>query len=184
MIEAIVLWQRLDTPGHDACALVRLGDGWRLEGAAAFWHEGAPAQLGCQVTCNRDWTSREARVRGWLGTQAVDLVLVRGPGGGWTLNGLPAPDAADHADIDLGFTPATNVLPIRRAGLAVGEAAELPAAWLDVAAGSLTVLPQRYERRGATAFWYEAPTTGYADLLETTAEGLVRRYPQLWTACE
>jgi hypothetical protein len=33
-------------------------------------------------------------------------------------------------DIDLGFSPSTNLLPIRRLTLAVGEAATVRAAWL------------------------------------------------------
>jgi hypothetical protein len=64
--------------------------------------------------------------------------------------------------------------------LAEGQAAEAPAAWLDVSAGTLQVLPQRYERRTAATYWYEAPTVGYAGMLEVTPIGFTRRYPGLW----
>jgi hypothetical protein len=83
-------------------------------------------------------------------------------------------------DLDYGFTPATNLIQLRRSSLAVGAAADLPAAWLDVAAGTLQVLPQRYERRGEASYWYESPTFSYAALLEVTNDGFVRRYPGLW----
>jgi len=43
MIEAAILWRRLDTEGHDSCQLFRLADGWRLTGMAVFGHEGKPA---------------------------------------------------------------------------------------------------------------------------------------------
>jgi hypothetical protein len=42
------------------------------------------------------------------------------------------------------------------------------------------VLPQRYVRLTATGYWYESPTANYAALLETTADGLVIKYPGLW----
>ena len=43
-------------------------------------------------------------------------------------------------------------------------------------------LPQRYERRSATTYWYESPTAGYAELLELAPSGFVSRYPGLWEA--
>jgi hypothetical protein len=47
--------------------------------------------------------------------------------------------------MDLGFTPATNLLQLRRPALEPGQAAAAPAAWLDVSAGTLEELTQRYE---------------------------------------
>jgi uncharacterized protein len=85
-----------------------------------------------------------------------------------------------YIDLDLGFTPATNLLQLRRLALADGQAAEAPVAWLDVAVGTLTVLPQRYERRGDATYWYEAPSVPYTGLLEVTPTGFIRRYPDLW----
>lgn len=98
------------------------------------------------------------------------------------LNGV-AVDGLDHlVDLDLGFTPATNLPQLRRVPLAAGEAAEVPVAWLDMPAGRLGLLPQRYERRSESVYWYEAPTVGYAALLEVDPSGFIRRYPGLWEA--
>lgn len=182
MIVDTILWRRLDTPGHDACRLEQRNGGWHLKGTAVFRHEAVPARLSYHVTCAPDWTTREGRVSGWLGTQTVELGLARTPEGVWTLNGTVLAGLADCVDLDLGFTPATNLLPIRRLGLAMGEAANAPAAWLDVAAGTVAALPQRYERRDSAAYWYGASSVGYAELLEITAMGFVRRYPRLWEA--
>ena len=46
--------------------------------------------------------------------------------------------------------------------------------------GKLDVLLQRYERRSAFTYWYEAPRFKYAALLEVDAVGFARRYPGLW----
>lgn len=179
---AAILWRRLDTPGHDACRLGGSGAGWTLEGTAVFRHEGGPAWLTYHVACDLAWRTRQGTVHGWLGMRPVEFGIARTPGGVWTLNGAVVPGLEPLVDLDFGFTPATNLPQLRRAALAPGQAADVPVAWLDVTAGTLTVLPQRYERRAEAAYWYEAPSVDYAGLLEVTDAGFVRRYPGLWEA--
>ena len=77
--------------------------------------------------------------------------------------------------------PATNLLPLRRLDLPRGGAADAAAAWLDVRAGTLVRLPQRYFRRTASTYRYEAPTVGYAADLAVSDAGFVTQYPGLWT---
>jgi hypothetical protein len=177
-----ILWRRLDTPGHDACRLEPTDDGWRLDGAAAFRHEGVPARLAYHVACDAGWRTREGSVQGWVGTQPVDVRVQRSADGHWTLNGDAVPGLDGCVDLDLGFTPATNLLPLRRVALEIGQAASVPVAWLDVPAGTLGVLHQRYERRAGNAYWYEAPRFDYAALLTVGPLGFVTRYPGLWEA--
>jgi uncharacterized protein len=177
----LFLWRRLDVPGHDACRLEEDARGWTLSGTATFLHEGQPAQLAYQVACDREWRAREGRVRGWVGARAVEVRIGRSPQGGWTLDGGPVPGALGACvDLDFGFTPATNLFQLRRLQLPVGRAADVPVAWFDAGAGTLSVLPQRYQRRSGSTYWYEAPRFEYAALLEVTAAGFVSRYPELW----
>jgi uncharacterized protein len=179
---AAALWRRLDTAGHDACRLEQDATGWRLDGTAVFRHDGVPARLTYHLARDRAWRAERGEVRGWLGSRSVDWSVVRTAGGAWTLNGVIVPGLEAYVDLDLGFTPATNLTQLRRIALAEGQAADVPVAWLDAAGGTLEALPQRYERRAAAAYWYEAPSVGYADLLEIAPTGFVRRYPGLWEA--
>lgn len=174
-----VLWKRLDTPGHDACRLEVSDVGWRLAGTAVFRHHGDAAKLDYHVEGDRAWRTQLGRVRGWLGRGDIELDIGRTEAG-WALDGADLPGLESCVDLDLGFTPATNVLPLRRLALGVSEAADAPAAWLDVATGALGELSQRYERRSEGSYWYEAPSFRYAALLEVTPTGFVRRYPGLW----
>ena len=64
----------------------------------------------------------------------------------------------------------------------MGQSADVPAAWLDVSTGRMAILPQRYERRTWTTYWYEAPSVGYADVLEVGPTGFIHLYPGLWEA--
>lgn len=177
-----ILWRRLDTPGHDACRLRESDVGWQLDGRAVFVHEGLPAQLGYSLTCDRSWRTQHGEVSGWIGSEELAFAITRSPDGVWTRNGAVVPGLDGCVDLDLGFTPATNLVQIHRVALAEGQAADVPVAWLDVSSGTLDVLLQRYERRSASTYWYEAPRFNYAALLEVDAVGFVRRYPGLWEA--
>jgi uncharacterized protein len=182
MTVASVLWRRLDTPGHDACRLEQRATGWVLDGAAVFSEDGSPAWLTYRVAGDLAWRTQNGEVRGWLGGRAVEFIVSRTCEGLWTLNGTVVAHLDGCVDLDLGFTPATNLTQIRRSALAVGQAADVPVAWLDPSAGTLEVLAQRYERRGETTYWYEAPKFDYAALLEVGPSGFIQRYPGLWDA--
>ncbi len=62
-------------------------------------------------------------------------------------------------DIDLGFTPATNVLPIRRLDLAPGQDGRVRSAWLSWPERRLQPLEQGYRRIGASTYAYVSPST-------------------------
>jgi hypothetical protein len=119
-------------------------------------------------------------VKGWIGSAAVDFAIARGTGGNWTLNEEVTPGLAHCIDLDLGFTPSTNLLQLRRLHLEQGESGDAPAAWLDVGEESLTPLVQHYERRSDTGYWYRAPRFGYAEMLLVTTDGFVSLYPNCW----
>jgi len=119
-------------------------------------------------------------VHGWLDARAVEIGILRTAAGGWTINGVTVPGLDGCVDLDLGFTPATNALQLRRVALGRGQAADMSVAWLDVTAGTLTLLRQRYERRTETTYWYEAPRFDYTAVLDVGPDGFVHRYPTLW----
>jgi len=179
---ASILWRRLDTPGHDGCRLEQSGAGWLLEGTAVFRENGSPAWLTYYILYDPTWRTTLGKVQGWLGGRSVDFRITRTGGGVWTLNGTVIPGFEAYVDLDLGFTPATNLTQLRRVALAEGQAADIPVAWLDVASGMMSVLPQRYERRSEDNYWYEAPSVSYQGLLEVCSNGFIRRYPGLWEA--
>lgn len=179
-----IRWRRLDVVGRDVCRLLSMDDGWLLSGLAVFRNDdGVESRLRYRVDCDAQWLSRSATVRGVSGKQAVDLRIRRESSGAWLIDSPSTrlPDSLAHCvDLDLGFTPATNLIPIRRLDLAVGEQAEVHAAWLDVATLGLSELHQTYRRIEATTYHYRAPPCDYDELLEVDPCGFVHRYPHLW----
>lgn len=144
-----------------------------------FREDGAVTQLAYAIVCDRAWRARHGHVRGWIGERTVEYTIARTEKG-WTLDDAVVRLPHACVDLDLGFTPATNLTQLRRLALAPGRAADVHVAWLDVAAGTLDVLAQRYERRSEATYWYEAPRFDYAALLQVTPDGFVRHYPGLW----
>ena len=177
-----ILWRRLDSPGHDACQLEQHASGWQVAGTAVFQMDGRPAHLSYAAACDVSWCTLSGHVRGWIGERAVEFSIERSPEGVWMLDGERRSGLRDCVDLDFGFTPSTNLLQLRRLALENGQGADAPAAWLDVSAGSLDVLLQRYERRSESTYWNEAPRFNYAELLDVDHLGFVRRYPGLWEA--
>lgn len=178
-----ILWRRLDAPGHDACRLVPAGEGWILEGAAVFRHEsGVPAAVHYELECDGDWSTRSGRVHGWVGARAIEHRIERAHEGPWTLDGRIVPGLEQCVDLDFGFTPATNLVQLRRIDLDLGQSADVSVAWLDLDAGWIEELRQRYERRSADEYRYEAPRFGYAATLRADPSGFVLSYPDLWEA--
>ena len=175
-----ICWRRLDTPRHDACRLEQLEDGWRLDGAAVFSLDHKPVRLAYRLTCDASWRTRQGTVSGWIGERDCDLSITRTAAGRWTLNQNTIGNLDGCFDLDFGFTPATNLSQLRRMALEVGQAADLPVAWLDVTAGTLASLNQRYKRRTTDAYGYEAPRFDYSAELTVRSSGFISNYPGLW----
>jgi hypothetical protein len=172
-------WTRLDRPGRDAALLRPNRDGWRLQGAAVFDHEGGPAAVAYQVEVDARWETKRGILSGFLGDKTIEHEIRRDDAG-WRLNGVPVRGLEHLADLDYGFTPATNVLQLSRIALKPSQSAEVPVVWFDLDSASLTELPQRYERRSEASYWYEAPTVPYRALLEIAPNGFIQFYPGLW----
>ena len=104
--------------------------------------------------------------------------------GRWMLNGAPLPLVEGALDIDLGFTPATNLLPIRRLNLAVGERAAVRTAWVRFPELRVEALEQSYYREAIRVYHYDALVDGeqFQARLDTDEFGRVLLYEGLWEA--
>jgi uncharacterized protein len=128
--ESYIRWRRLDVPGREEARVEPAADGFRLTGELEVEDAGLAARLRYAIECDSEWRTRSAMVEGDMGGRPVRFALAANGAGHWTRDGMPVPALAGALDIDLGFTPATNTLPIRRLDLAVGESAPVRSAWL------------------------------------------------------
>jgi len=185
-------WRRLDVPGREEARIGQTAEGWRLTGELEVEEAGVRAQLVYVIECARDWRTRRAVVTditGVTGSAAragapIQFDFAADGDGHWTLNGAPLPLVEGALDIDLGFTPATNLLPIRRLDLAVGERADVRTAWVRFPKLRVEALEQSYQREAARVFRYDALVDGerFQARLDTDAFGRVLLYEGLWEA--
>jgi hypothetical protein len=180
MAISTILWRRLDRPGHESARLSESASGIVLEGTAVFGESGQPCRLDYRVVCDRGWRTQSALVVGWLDRMRIDLDIAVDEAGSWTLNRRPCPDVHGCHDLDLSFSPATNLLAIRRVGLAAGAHAAVRAAWLRFPDPALEPLDQTYERIGDSRYRYESGAGTFTAVLDTNATGFVTRYEGLW----
>lgn len=179
---AAILWRREDRPGHESARISRDGGGWVLAGAAVFAHEGRPCRLDYRIVCDDGWRTRSATVTGWVGAEAIGIEIRVGGTGTWLLNGAECPQVEGCIDLDLNFSPSTNLLPIRRLRLGVGDEAEVRAAWLRFPSFTFEPLPQVYRRLSEEKYRYESDGGAFVRDLTVNAAGFVTRYPDFFEA--
>ena len=176
-----VIWRRYDLPGYETCKILVSDGGWRLTGVAVLVWEGLACRLDYVIDCDEQWVTRLATVDGWVGDRLIGVTVARDAGGQWRLNGNACEDLAGCVDIDLNFSPSTNLLPIRRLDLEVGSAAMVRAAWLRFPSFALEPLDQSYTRLEERKYRYESG--GGLFVAEVTVDdgGLVIDYGNIWS---
>ena len=176
---ATVHWRALAREGEDKCRLARVGEGWMLVGHARFRDAAGFAALDYVVRLDAGWLTRSADISGTYGDETVGWRIVND--GVWWLNDVPQPQVEGACEVDLSFTPATNLMPLRRLP-EVGRL-ELRAAWFRLPGGVLEPLDQssRRERGGLVQY---AAASGFETQLVVGEDGFVRTYPGLWEVTE
>jgi uncharacterized protein len=180
--EHSILWRRLDQAGHESAHLFFQNSTWHLAGTAVFAHNQQPCRLDYLVLCDSRWPTLSARVSGWVGNETVEIGLSVDSAGRWSLNGAEHSDATGCVDLDLNFSPSTNLLPIRRLDLPIGQEARVRAAWLRFPSFALEPLDQLYRRTGLTAYHYESSGGRFVTDLQINSAGFVTHYPDFWQA--
>jgi len=174
-VEETILWERLDGPGHESARLWRRGPEIVLEGSAVFGHEEAPCRLDYLVVADGRFHTSRGTVRGWLGERVVEIEIVA-DGGRWSTNGAECPEVEGAVDLDLNFSPSTNLLPIRRLDLDLGQEAPVRAAWLRFPTFELKPLEQTYRRLSPSRYRYRSEG-GFEAELDVHPSGFVTLYP-------
>ncbi|MGA9772866.1 MAG: putative glycolipid-binding domain-containing protein [Blastocatellia bacterium] len=180
MTDQSILWRRLDVPGHESARVVFRDSCWHLTGAAVFAHDQQPCRMNYSITCDSVWQTLSATVAGWVGNQAVEIEILVDSARRWRLNGKECAGVAGCTDVDLNFSPSTNLLPIRRLNLDIAQEAEVRAAWLRFPGFNLELLEQTYRRTDKTTYRYQSAGGRFTADLQVNESGFVIDYPNIW----
>jgi hypothetical protein len=181
-LDTSILWRREDRPGHEHARLVQHESDWLLSGVALFEHDGLPCNLAYSVRCNPTWATRHAHVTGRVGNREVNVEIAADAAGNWTLNGETCAEVSGAIDVDLNFSPSTNLLPIRRLNLGIGQRAEVRAAWLRFPSFRLELLAQSYTRTGERSYVYESGGGSFVARLDVGEAGWPLAYAGIWSS--
>lgn len=144
--------------------------------------DGTACAASYEVVADPGWVTR--RVLIILASDSDRTLTIDHDGeGGWSVDGVPRPDLFSCRDVDLGISPSTNTLPIRRLRTGVGDVVHLDAAWVRFPQMTVEVLSQTYERIGDSSYRYSS--TNFQRNLEVDDDGVVVRYgDDLWQAVD
>jgi hypothetical protein len=195
-VRRLVVWGGIDAWRAEAASVELTPSGLRAEGTQ-IGIEPLPYRLDYRLQADERWVTRSLRVEaageGW----SSRLELVNDGRGRWRCARADGPVELPQAeadagalegalDADLGFSPLTNLLPVRRAGLHRGPGAlDLVAAWVSVPDLGVQRSEQRYEGvrvdpGGAVVRYRDLGAhDGFVAELELDADGLVVLYPGL-----
>lgn len=170
----IARWRSATGAGLEHCRIAQREDGTEVQ-ALVIAPEGFAARY--RLRCDAGWRVRAAQVV-VLGKR--EGLALRSDGvGHWTGDG-PLARLGGAVDIDISMTPFTNTLPIRRLGLAVGAAAEIDIAYVDMPSLTVSRRPQRYTRLAERLWRFETLDMDFSAEITVDGAGLVLDYPGLF----
>jgi hypothetical protein len=157
--------------------------GMRIEGHTTALEDGEPFAVRYAIEIDEDWRTRSVRVFGRSRHGSRATTLHSDGAGNWLVDGESVRGLDGCMDVDLESSACTNALPVHRLGLARGQAADVPAAYVRALSLEVSRLEQRYLRiddePGRQRYRYEAPEFTFRCELLYDDAGLVLEYPGL-----
>ena len=164
-------------------------DGFLVEGHTAAVEDDVAWAVSYRIWLDHSWLTRRAVVSGQTADAGHETVLESDGHGTWLVDGVHAEHLDGCLDVDLESSALTNAFPVRRLGLAVGESADAPAAYVRATDLAVERLEQRYVRiedasdvgitdgHAHQRYDYTSPAFDFRCILEYDRAGLVLAYP-------
>jgi len=172
-----VAWRRSDEVATDEhCTLTLRDGGLSLVGTVLGAEAGRPVRVEYRVLADAAGLTTAVHVRDLRGFEVRTIALERDAKGNWTVDGAKIRGLKGCTDVDLGCSPSTNTLPIRRLGLGTGASRTIQAAWIRFPELTIVKSAQTYTRLDGFTYRY-ASGTFEADLT-VDDDGLVTSYAE------
>lgn len=159
---------------------MRSSDEWVFRGTILTLSDDVPAEARYEITCDRSFRTRRANIS-VLDSSGERSLKIEAQKGLWIENGRKNLSVKGALDIDLGWSPSTNTLPIKRLKLDVGQSSgEFIAAWVRFPELTLQPLSQEYLRLADRQYRYSSRAGAFVANLLVDGDGLVLDYEGFW----
>ena len=170
-----VAWRRSDAVQADEhCTITSRDGGLSLVGTVLGAEEGVPVRVEYRVLADGAGATTAVHVRDLRGFAQRTLTLARDTKGNWTVDGVPVKALKGCVDVDLGCSPSTNTLPIRRLHLGDGRSKTIQAAWVRFPSLVVEKTAQTYTRLDEFTYRYRSGT--FEAELVVDEDGVVAQY--------
>jgi hypothetical protein len=174
------IWQWAQSPGLERFEFLRSGDEWVFRGTILTFSNDVPAEARYEITCDRLFQTRRANIS-LLDSSGERSLKIETQASRWFENGRENQTVNGALDIDLGWSPSTNTLPIKRLQLEIGQTSgEFIAAWVRFPELALQPLPQEYLRLADRQYRYSSRAGTFVAKLIVDNDDLVVAYEGFW----
>jgi uncharacterized protein len=181
----LVIWRGIEEWLAEAVSVELGGDGLSATGTQ-LGADPVPYRLDYRLDASDGFVTRQLELTASVEDGRRTLTLHHDGSGGWSAEAegdIELPDLSQARDIDIGFSPLTNSMPILRHGLHRQGEHDFVMAWVEVPSLNVIAAKQRYEHldggeHGATVRFLDGESDFTADL-ELDREGLLVFYPEL-----
>lgn len=181
-----IRWRRIDVPGTEDARFEQTSTGWHINGELDVQETDASAALRYQIDCDAHWRTLSALIDGNCSGRKIRFAIQADAAGNWKIDSIERADLNGALDIDLGFTPVTNTLPIKRLQLAIGQTANVSTAWLRFPELRFERLEQSYSRQSDYVYRFDTMIDNepFSAQLDIDQYGIVTQYEGLWERAE
>jgi hypothetical protein len=172
-----VAWRRSDeVEADELCTLTLRTSGLSMVGTVIGAEDRQPIRVEYRVFADPAGMTTAAHVRDLRAFETRTVALERSGKGAWTVDGAAARGLRGCTDVDLGCSPSTNTLPIRRLRLGVGDSKTIQAAWVRFPQLDVVKAAQTYAR--LDEFTYRYSSGAFEAELTVDDDGVVTQYAE------
>lgn len=182
-----LLWRRiLDDKSNEFFELRADATSATMTGWIVAEHGGSPALITYRIATTPDLTrARVLDVVSRVAGSVRQLRIEARSSSLWRVDGAHRAELDGCTDVDLEWSPATNLFPIRRLMLAQDDhdaALDVRAVWVRMPHLAVEPAPQRYTRMRRDRFRYQSLGSDFSAELEVDDLGLPISYAGIWQA--
>lgn len=174
-------WRLLGEDGREGFEVARFemrSDCVIVHGSSVGVESGKGWAIRYRVELDSRWRTRRATIE----NEGSEILKIRTDGvGRWLIGGARRPQLDGCLDLDIEASVVTNLAPVRRLALRVGQSSAAPAVYVRTKESRVERLEQSYARSpdaaGRVVFDYAAPRFAYRADLQFARDGLVAVYP-------